>query len=264
MRKSTSIQLSIPQPCSQNWEEMSIIGKGRFCDSCNKTVIDFTQYSDQQLADFFKRSKEHMCGKFRNDQLEKPLYPLQSSPNRSLPQLLVSAALVIGAINNANASEKQKDHTSIHAVWNTEKEEEKNNPTTGGDSAQVISGKIIDLTTRLEVVGATVIVENGRIAVTTDVNGVFKLIIPDHVTADTIQLTVMYMHYFNQTVKCAIRDLPMNITIELRPIRYELNPPTFYINQISGRVGGVSARRAPLWFRLKWRLLNFRRDYLTR
>jgi hypothetical protein len=262
MGKAGTIKLSIPQPCAQNWDEMSITDKGRFCDSCNKTVTDFTHYSDQQLADFFKRSKEHTCGKFRNDQLEKPLYSLQSSQSRSLPQLLISAALTIGAGNHVYANDKQADQTEIHAVLNEKKEGEKNNSIAGGDSARFVSGKIIDLTTRLEVAGATVIVEGGRMAVTTDVNGVFKLVIPDHVTADTIQLTVMYTHYFNQTVKCATRDLPINITIELRPIRYELNPPTF-VNQLSGRVGGVSARRAPLWFRLKWRLLNFRRDYLA-
>jgi hypothetical protein len=257
MGKAGTIKLSIPQPCSQNWDEMSITDKGRFCDSCNKTVIDFTNYSDQQLADFFKRSKAHTCGKFRNDQLEKPLYTLQSSQNRSLPQLLVSAALAIGAINNANASGKQKDHTAIHAVWNTEKEGEKNNSTTGGDSAQVVSGRIIDRDTRLEVPGATVIVEGGRMAVTADVNGVFKLVIPDHVTTDTIQLTVMHTHYFNQTVKCAAGDLPMNITIELRPIEFELKSANF-VNQLSGRVGGISVRNAPLRYRVK---LWFRRAF---
>jgi hypothetical protein len=140
MRRSISVQLSIPQPCSQNWEAMSVNETGRFCDNCNKPVIDFTNYSDQQLADFFKRSKGTICGKLRNDQLEKELYPSQYSQNRSFPQLLVSAALAIGLGNNAYANDEHIAPTAIHVVASAEKEVEKSNAVTGGDSTRFVSG----------------------------------------------------------------------------------------------------------------------------
>jgi hypothetical protein len=216
MGKSNSIKLSIPKPCSRNWEGMAQNETGRFCDNCNKTVIDFTQYSDQQLADFFKRSKEHMCGTFRNDQLEKALYPLQSSPNRSLPQLLISVALTIGAGSNVYANDKQADKTEIHAVLNEKKEEEKNNLITGADTTHYVSWKIIDQVTKETLPGVTILIEGTTIATASDMNGSFKLFIPDHLVNNTIKLTVSSVGYVSQTVKCTTRDLPsLNAIIEL-------------------------------------------------
>lgn len=35
--------IRIENPCHENWNLMSRNQKGRFCDSCNKTVIDFSK-----------------------------------------------------------------------------------------------------------------------------------------------------------------------------------------------------------------------------
>jgi len=45
--------------------------KGRFCLSCQKSVVDFSTMSDQQILLYFKKAKENTCGKFREDQLNR-------------------------------------------------------------------------------------------------------------------------------------------------------------------------------------------------
>ena len=67
------IQLSIPKPCHENWDAMTTEDKGRFCTSCQKTVMDFSNMSDRQVAEFFKKPKESVCGRFHQDQLERTL-----------------------------------------------------------------------------------------------------------------------------------------------------------------------------------------------
>jgi hypothetical protein len=49
------LQLTIPKPCHENWEQMTPVEQGRFCASCQKQVIDFTNMNDRQLATFFKK-----------------------------------------------------------------------------------------------------------------------------------------------------------------------------------------------------------------
>src|SRR6476619_6305684 len=68
------IQLSITDPCHENWDNMSPSEKGRFCASCQKQVVDFTNMSDAQLAAFFRKPPVgSVCGRFYSDQLERDI-----------------------------------------------------------------------------------------------------------------------------------------------------------------------------------------------
>ena len=71
---SKKIQLTIADPCHENWDNMTQAEKGRFCNSCQKQVIDFSNMSDSQLAAFFKKPKdESVCGRFYHDQLDRSI-----------------------------------------------------------------------------------------------------------------------------------------------------------------------------------------------
>lgn len=73
--KTQHFTLSIPEPCSETWEQMTPCGTGKFCGSCQKTVIDFTDYSEAQIAAFFADKRgESVCGRFYAAQIEKPFF----------------------------------------------------------------------------------------------------------------------------------------------------------------------------------------------
>ncbi len=68
------IQLSIAEPCHENWDAMTNVEKGKFCDSCQKQVIDFSNMSDRQVAEFFKKpTTDSVCGRFMADQLDRSI-----------------------------------------------------------------------------------------------------------------------------------------------------------------------------------------------
>jgi hypothetical protein len=62
--------------CSANWNEMLPTSCGRFCESCNKTVIDFTAHSTQDIDAYFK-ANPGTCGRFRLEQVERDKIPLR-------------------------------------------------------------------------------------------------------------------------------------------------------------------------------------------
>jgi hypothetical protein len=70
---SKFLQLQIPKPCHEDWNSMNPEAQGRFCNSCQKTVTDFTQMSDAQLIAFFKKPKQSTCGRFTQEQLENDI-----------------------------------------------------------------------------------------------------------------------------------------------------------------------------------------------
>src|SRR5215216_2364941 len=65
--------LIIPEPCHENWDQMTKEDKGRFCGACQKTVVDFTTMSDRQIAEFFKKPPSSVCGRFQEDQLDRDI-----------------------------------------------------------------------------------------------------------------------------------------------------------------------------------------------
>ncbi|MFT6962962.1 MAG: hypothetical protein ACJAWV_002696 [Flammeovirgaceae bacterium] len=65
-------KIAIPSPCSQKWNEMNSTNSfdSRFCQSCQKNVVDFTQKSDSEIARTLKKEK-NLCGRFRISQLDR-------------------------------------------------------------------------------------------------------------------------------------------------------------------------------------------------
>jgi hypothetical protein len=62
--------------CSKRWEEMAVTDRGRFCDSCEKPVIDFTGWSREELIAWFKREPE-TCGVFERHQIDPRYVPIE-------------------------------------------------------------------------------------------------------------------------------------------------------------------------------------------
>jgi hypothetical protein len=64
------MKIYIPEPCHENWSAMTPNEKGRFCGSCQKTVVDFTNFTTYDIQNYFaKHYGQKVCGRFNNEQL---------------------------------------------------------------------------------------------------------------------------------------------------------------------------------------------------
>ena len=88
---SKKMQIQLPAPCNEGWSRMSPAEQGRFCNSCQKVVIDFTGMSDAQLVAFFKKPSSSVCGRFNKDQLEREL----TIPGKRMPWLKYFLQLLV-------------------------------------------------------------------------------------------------------------------------------------------------------------------------
>lgn len=94
MKNSTHIQINIPNPCSEDWEQMPPCEHGRFCAHCQKQVIDFTNWSDTALYQFFSNNGSQVCGRFSTYQLNRPVY-LPYQPHSRLYRMAIGLGLVL-------------------------------------------------------------------------------------------------------------------------------------------------------------------------
>jgi len=87
------MKISIPQPCHENWQQMTPNEQGRFCASCQKTVVDFTDWTDKAIFDFFTLQKGKTCGRFNRTQIDRVI-SIPATKSRAIYRIAIAFAAV--------------------------------------------------------------------------------------------------------------------------------------------------------------------------
>jgi CarboxypepD_reg-like domain/Secretion system C-terminal sorting domain len=104
------LQLTITEPCHENWDGMTPVEKGKFCGSCQKQVVDFSDMSDRQVAEFFKKpSTGSVCGRFMTDQLDRPI----EIPRKRIPWVKYFFQIALPAFLVSMKVSAQKTHGTV-------------------------------------------------------------------------------------------------------------------------------------------------------
>ncbi len=102
------MRINIKEPCHENWDGMGPNLQGKHCSKCEKTVYDFSSYSDSEIINFFKEGS-NVCGRFKSTQLGRDLgHTRVLSPKWALAAcgvLLMSSA----SLNAQNYPQISKD-----------------------------------------------------------------------------------------------------------------------------------------------------------
>lgn len=116
--------LSVPEPCSEDWNAMSESEKGRYCDVCDKTVVDFSGMSDEEMIHTIEEKKVQgirVCGHFHNSQLNRPMQTvLQYSRQYFALPVLASGAMLLSSMQIEEGQERVYCKTTgVIAIENT-------------------------------------------------------------------------------------------------------------------------------------------------
>ncbi|MCE3226740.1 MAG: hypothetical protein K0S32_1291 [Bacteroidetes bacterium] len=66
-----NLRLSIPETCHADWSSMTPNKEGKHCALCDKTVIDFTKMSPEEIRIYFqKNAGKKVCGNLYSHQLD--------------------------------------------------------------------------------------------------------------------------------------------------------------------------------------------------
>ncbi len=92
------VQLSIKEPCQQQYADFTKTALGGFCQSCSKEVIDFTRMTDKQLIHYFSRTNEDTCGRLLKRQLKTYQHINEGAMNNFLPRTIGIAGFSLLAL----------------------------------------------------------------------------------------------------------------------------------------------------------------------
>jgi hypothetical protein len=147
-------KITIPEPCHENWDEMTPNENGRFCMSCSKTVIDFTTMLPQEIQHFFiQNQNKKICGRFKKSQLDsitiqipsQVLYTQTHYHKIFLLALFIAMGTTLFSCADKDGNKQKIDsveiieNTSI-TIPNAKNEISKNNPDQAVDSVPKADG----------------------------------------------------------------------------------------------------------------------------
>ena len=203
------VHLTIPTPCHQRWQDMTTDGTGRFCASCQKTVVDFSTLTDQQVISLLAQQNGSGCGRFRVGQLGRVL-SVDSSASRSSARFLSLLTAGLLGVQSAQANalpappelvrQPITDQTAHHVL-----------PVVGEeimtDSVRIITGRVVEQSTNAALSGATVVIKGTNKGANTDAEGHFQVRIPTELTSDNITLQITSIGYVTQEIQVRSRQL---------------------------------------------------------
>lgn len=179
---------------------MTPVGQGRFCSSCNKVVVDFTNATEEKLNQLLTEKQGTICGRFQTHQVNKnfPNHNFKRAVFRKFKLAVVSAGAFFGF--NMMTNEKAISQTIDFSNQYGRKSGIEISKLKFSDTTKIIiQGKLKDKTTLESIPFATILVKNGDQELGTaisDDDGNFKLEFErgnfPHVKADLI---VSYLGY---------------------------------------------------------------------
>ncbi|MEO9513033.1 MAG: carboxypeptidase-like regulatory domain-containing protein [Flavobacteriaceae bacterium] len=160
--------LTIPKPCSENWNKMTPTQKGAYCKNCQKEVIDFTKTPKIVLAKKLSKGS-NLCGRFKSEQLNFPLPSISRSAfQRNVAALGFTSLLVItnplAAQENVPIEGFQKEQ---HIIMG------RITPESTYSQAITINGVVSD--GELPIPGTNVSIKGTQIGTKTDFDGNFSI-----------------------------------------------------------------------------------------
>lgn len=166
-----NLSLSVAKPCSQKWANLIPVEDGAFCSSCNKVVVDFTQMSDEALIDFFSKTKDRTCGRFRPHQLTVYSRSMSVKVNPGMTLLKAGFVSLLLVLTSKQALAQNKKPATTEAVEKRGRRAAADN--TAIQTERTLRGIVLDERNE-PIPGANIILKGSTVGTFADVDGRFE------------------------------------------------------------------------------------------
>lgn len=205
-------KLKIPEPCHENWNEMTPIQSDcRHCAACDRQIVDFSKKTDAEVLRYLQQNSGKICGRFSALQLERPLMAPRVAKRGGLTAVAASFAAVLAAQQPAGNQPAEPVQTEQTPDFDRDVmgKVQHYNYLEAEDSMRTISGRILDELGE-PLAGVTIVFPNSMFGAYTDVGGNFILKIPED-TLHTLALEIRLQYAGYET---KIIPLPKRVLLE--------------------------------------------------
>lgn len=227
------MKVQIPEPCHEDWNKMNPKEKGRFCGSCEKIVVDFSQMTDIEIVGYFKEYKsEKTCGHFKKSQIDRKLkQPIAQTPIRKFFLRELLAACFTFFLASQSKAQQTGDTIFVQPINSNGISFDKIN------SEIAINGKVINGTENLA--NATISIKGTNHKTVSLENGIFSITIPSEIAQNQETVILVAEYEGLETTEIEVKTSPTNQFFEIDFAEKETIPNEEIINALAGRAGGV-------------------------
>ncbi|MEO6522300.1 MAG: carboxypeptidase-like regulatory domain-containing protein [Mucilaginibacter sp.] len=183
---------------------------GKFCNNCQKTVIDFTELSNHKILDILSSSSQKVCGRFTHVQLmvlNQQIVPQQCSSLFSWQKLSLAAAF-IAALPFVNVQAKVRPAVEQNPV----KQDKAVLATDTSVAYKTITGCLTAKDDNMPLIGAYIKIKGTSLNCSTQTDGAFSMKIPAN---KKLILVISYIGFKTQEIKFdPNKKLDFNIRLE--------------------------------------------------
>jgi hypothetical protein len=198
-------QIHLPSPCPQNPRNFTPTGKGGFCQSCQKEVVDFRKMSQNEIIDFFKNNSSNRCGIFYPSQLE--------SAKESFGKVKFNGFWVLSFVGFLGLTFPVFTQTlsNPRLEQSPSGSSEISKPDSYPDPSRKIQGRIISETEKDGIPGALILIKGNKVGTSTNLDGFFELEIPDSISSKKITLVLSFIGYQIMEIPLDQSQLPFQL-----------------------------------------------------
>lgn len=198
--KKLPFRITLDSPCSEDLNNMQDTACGKFCNSCQKEVYDFTRLSDNEIYKIMQTHKGKVCAQLTTKQLQNGFTYTEETYNNNAWLKYAASILFLGGITNA---------FSQTAVWEfkpTKTElQDKTTPKSISKDSIYIQGSIINAVTNKPLIYPMLVeiqTENNKLTTgLSDKYGSFNCIISKTVNLKNLKIVLHYQTSKNDTIQ---------------------------------------------------------------
>ncbi|QHL88305.1 hypothetical protein GU926_13030 [Nibribacter ruber] len=211
------LTVTVPEPCHEDWNAMTRHDKGRYCNSCQKTVVDFTFMTDAEVVRWLSKQKGNTCGRFTEKQLARELIASTPSNNSWTWRAVALGLSAWLSTKTVEAQTKSSTPSSQQPVFTAIRVQPNATMTTSSqDSEVVLKGQVIDAETNEPLPGVSILLKGTRIASVTNGEGRFILDVPSKNLGGEPVLTFSFIGYKEQERLLNNLQISSSIIIQLQ------------------------------------------------
>ena len=187
-------RLTMPKPCTADYEQMADVGNGRFCKQCNKTVHDVSLLPDEALQ-VFLNAPERVCMRLHEDQLDRDIAPARES-HQALSSNSISICIINDLMPGSLLNIPIQDDGMLKGSW--------------------LTGYLLNATDQRPLAHAIISVGVIGLAFSDD-SGWFKLFIPEATVAHIVSFSVSlntHADSYREIVKQSIQISPSKVQLQ--------------------------------------------------